>query len=384
MSSRSTFRYLLVTASLASPALAEVVLLTDGSRVTGEIPDGGGRRLRVLTLDGPRELDRAAIESVLYSDSFESTAAAHAETIAADDAAGWHLAARQLARCGHFSRALDHADRALRAASAAGEDLALHPDLLALPVGSTYRADPLTPDTLAALLLAAAHSVSPARGAIARHRLDSKLAAFGAAVPPPLISALGEGLEHRDPRVRVAAMRAVAVNAPAELAPRVGDRLVLDRDAAVRAAALETARAYGGNQQILARVLRGLDGDERARAAALDVLEALSDTHAVASLVRTLEGGGGPSGHTASMSVTNQVAYVSDFDVEVAQNAVIADPIVSIAQEGAALEVTANGISSPGIRPSERARIGRLLEKLTGARFGADAAAWRAWLAARR
>ena len=40
-----------------------------------------------------------------------------------------------------------------------------------------------------------------------------------------------------------------------------------------------------------------------------------------------------------NLSVLNQVAYVQDFNVEIAQAASIADPIVNIVQDGVTLDV---------------------------------------------
>lgn len=45
------------------------------------------------------------------------------------------------------------------------------------------------------------------------------------------------------------------------------------------------------------------------------------------------------NGQRASMNVTNFVTYVKDFDVEIAQGAAIADPIVEVIEEGVALDV---------------------------------------------
>lgn len=365
----------------AAPARGEIVILKDGSRLVGEMASA---KLSLITLDGPVKLDPLAIEKVLGGSWLKATADQRTLSINDLDSSGWHVAARMITQRGLWARAIEYADRALRAAAATGEELQLHGDLLDLPIGTNFRNDPLTPDSLATLLDACATSDSPARSVIARARLETKLAAFGEFVPLPLVSALGQNLTAKDPRTRVAALRAIAIAHPADLASRIAETLIADRDAAVRAAALETAVAYGRNQHILVRVLQELDKGEKARAAAMDVLERLADPHAVAALIRTLDGGGsGFAGFTSSMSVTNQVAYVSDFDVEVANAAFIADPTVSVAQEGATLEVTVYGSSERGRSRAERERIARLLERLTGARFGTDGKAWSTWLAAR-
>ena len=72
--------------------------------------------------------------------------------------------------------------------------------------------------------------------------------------------------------------------------------------------------------------------------------------------------------------VANQVAYVKDFDVEVAQNAVIADPIVDIVTDGVVLDVAVISISI------ERRAFAAALSSLTGVNLGHDAQAWRAYL----
>lgn len=368
-----------VACAAAAPARGEVVVLKDGSRLVGELATANDS---LITLDGPVKLDPRVVEKILGGNWVEATTDQRALSIDDTDSSRWHVAARMITQRGLWARAIEYADRALRAAAAAGEELQLHRDLLDLPIGNCFRNDPLTPGSLATLLDACATSDSPARSVIARARLETKLAAFGEFVPLPLISALGTGLTAKDPRTRVAALRAIAIVHPADLAPRIAETLIADGDAAVRRAALEAAVAYGRNQHILVRVLQELDKGEKARAAAMDVLERLADPHAVAALIRTLDGGGsGFAGFTSSMAVTNQVAYVSDFDVEVANAAYIANPTVSVAQEGATLEVTVYGSSERGISRAERDRIAHLLEHLTGARFGTDAKAWSNWLA---
>ena len=69
---------------------------------------------------------------------------------------------------------------------------------------------------------------------------------------------------------------------------------------------------------------------------------------AVAAAARQAEGAdilSAPSvlclnGHRADISVMNQLSYVKDFDVEVAEGRVIVDPVVAVIQEGLVLDVT--------------------------------------------
>jgi len=71
---------------------------------------------------------------------------------------------------------------------------------------------------------------------------------------------------------------------------------------------------------------------------------------------------------------TRQVAYVKDYDVEVAQTAFIADPVVDVLQEGTVLEVALISVSV--VRRVYRGALVRV----TGADFGVDPKKWRAHL----
>ncbi len=77
------------------------------------------------------------------------------------------------------------------------------------------------------------------------------------------------------------------------------------------------------------------------------------------------------------IAVTTQRAYVKDFDVEVAQAAVIADPIVDVVTEGAILDVAVVAITV------ERHTYSAALSRLSGLDYGTNAEAWYRWLAAR-
>jgi hypothetical protein len=74
---------------------------------------------------------------------------------------------------------------------------------------------------------------------------------------------------------------------------------------------------------------------------ALPALEA-----ARAKLRATLAGGGGGGGATRGyVAFLEQQSYVSDFDVEIATAAAIADPKISVVQSGVVLDATVAGIS---------------------------------------
>ena len=68
---------------------------------------------------------------------------------------------------------------------------------------------------------------------------------------------------------------------------------------------------------------------------------------------------------------------MQDFDVEIAQGAVIAKPIIGVLQSGVTLDVAVAGVFV--IRMEERRAVLRTLAALTGKELGADPAAWRSW-----
>ena len=108
------------------------------------------------------------------------------------------------------------------------------------------------------------------------------------------------------------------------------------------------------------------------RAFAAEALEQLGDKRAVPPLLTALSAGGGrPSRNHLLRTV--QTAYIKDFDVEIAQAAVIADPIVDVVKEGVVLEVAVVSVAA------ERRAVARSLAALTGARHGTDIKAWKSW-----
>lgn len=109
---------------------------------------------------------------------------------------------------------------------------------------------------------------------------------------------------------------------------------------------------------------------------AAEALGRLGDKRAVPALMRAMRfppGDNGSPKARANIAVLRQVAYIKDYDVEVAQSAFIADPIVDIAQDGAVLDASVVAITT------QRRVIGNALGTLTGSSFGGDAKRWDAW-----
>ena len=89
-------------------------------------------------------------------------------------------------------------------------------------------------------------------------------------------------------------------------------------------------------------------------------------------------GGGGVRPPHANIFVGTQTAYVQDFDVEVAQFAAIADPVINTLLEGAVLDVGVIGVSRVTVRQERRVII-RSLRDITGADIGSGSKDWAKW-----
>jgi hypothetical protein len=80
----------------------------------------------------------------------------------------------------------------------------------------------------------------------------------------------------------------------------------------------------------------------------------------------------------AHIFVGTQVAYIHDFDVEVAQNQAIADPQVGVLIEGSVLDAAVSGVHTVDTTV-ELATVRTSLERLTHATPGKTSKAWLAW-----
>ncbi|MCA9323369.1 MAG: HEAT repeat domain-containing protein [Planctomycetes bacterium] len=152
-------------------------------------------------------------------------------------------------------------------------------------------------------------------------------------------------------------------------------RALGDPSAAVRQAAVASLKAHDDGTTLgpLVRALTRGPSDATSVYAA-EAMAGLGDQRAVAPLIgalRASEGGGVVRNHVV---FTRQEAYVKDYDVEIAQAAVIADPIVDVVTEGVVLDV---GVVSV---VTQRRVFRQSLRRLTGVDHGYDVAAWEAWL----
>ena len=137
----------------------------------------------------------------------------------------------------------------------------------------------------------------------------------------------------------------------------------------------EAARALAATAdpvfvKLYAKNLTHPEGQVRCRAA--EAIAELGLAHGVAPLLAAFEDSWKPA--RANLTVTQQTAYLKDFDVEVAQGAVIADPVIDIVQSGVVLDVAV--VSIVAERQVYRGALARLLKH----DFGDSPAAWRAAL----
>ncbi|HED66234.1 MAG TPA: hypothetical protein ENJ09_11840 [Planctomycetes bacterium] len=163
-------------------------------------------------------------------------------------------------------------------------------------------------------------------------------------------------------------------------------RSVLDVDDGVRRAATVALTRAEDPAAVEASWLGALASKSPTlRTNALESLELAGSPKAVAPLVRHLSSlsssRSGRSPHS-NIYVGSQRAYVSDFDVEVATNSAIADPVINVLVEGSVLDAAVIGTHSTSAQRQlarERGAACRALQRLTGADPGGTARAWERW-----
>jgi len=147
---------------------------------------------------------------------------------------------------------------------------------------------------------------------------------------------------------------------------------LLDAEAQVRRAAVQ-ALALTEDPVFVGLYSKHLVNEHAAiRVRAAEALEVLNQRAGAEGVLRALEASYQPA--RANLTVTHQTAYLKDFDVQVAQGAVIADPVVAVVQSGVVLDVAVVSVTA------ERTVYRRVLARLLHRDCGEDLAAWRAAL----
>jgi hypothetical protein len=154
-------------------------------------------------------------------------------------------------------------------------------------------------------------------------------------------------------------------------------RSLVDPQPAVRQAALAAVKAFD-DPNLLAPYVSAMFSEKEALAHnAIEAVGDMGEVIGIEYLVYKLSAhGGGVS--RSHIYLANQLSFIQDFDVEVAQTAFIADPIVGILQEGAVLDVRVIATERTA-HVVERQVIRRSLRKLAGVDLGDSATAWAKW-----
>ena len=364
--------------ALLLPALAsaDVVHVSGGAAYAGAptFHEDGSVSLRTLT--GTVEIPADELREIEKGAALRRTLKTSRKKFGPNDAAGAAELCKWAIDKGLFAEAVELADQALGAVArgrAAGP-VALPPTVLSLPVADVYRDSVLDKESTRRLLLASGGK-KLGRSMIAKARL--KELATRQDLSAPMMKALGD----ISAEVRRTALQVLAITTPDEALERVLRAMLFDKDVTVRKQATETAIAFA-EDGIVYPISRALEQDDPAlREAGLDAAEILNDPHVVGALVRMLrraDSAGKSRAHSANITHTS---YVKDFDVEIAQAAVIAQPIVGVLQHGTVHDVGVAGVFERRVSRGQLDRASNLLSRLTGQKFGTNWRRWDAWLA---
>jgi len=189
----------------------------------------------------------------------------------------------------------------------------------------------------------------------------------------PLFRALGR----RDEALRAYAVSRLGAMRELEAARPLLRTAILDTSKDVRAEAVKAIRALEEPSALFPMVRALASPQAQIRANAADAVGGFSDIRGVEYLISTLKQNWGPSARV-NLSVMNQISYIRDFDVEIAQAAQIGDPIVGVLREGVVLDYRVLGVDRT-ITLVERRAIRSALMGLTDQDFGDDAVAWEKW-----
>ena len=329
-----------------------------------------------------RPLDPATIESQRGEREVLADARRLEAELDRDDLGRRVTLARWMLDAGLADESLDQLDRVLREApdhDAARNVLARHPRLLELPSDEEVLADP---GEALRETLSIASEVGPARQELVIRELDR---VYGA---ENLGAVLEHALRSAAPGRRAFGALALRRLLPARALRELYRRAALDPDESVRRAAALAIRDVGQPAVVLP-LTRALESDDsRVRTHAAESLGHMGYAAAAPALMNrfanlgkpaSAQGGAGPRyALSGSLVITNEVAYVRDFDVEIAQAASIADPIVGSVTEGVVLDVRVGGISGYRIVRERRALVDAL-ERVTGATPGDRFEDWERW-----
>ncbi len=166
---------------------------------------------------------------------------------------------------------------------------------------------------------------------------------------------------------------------PGELSNELSTRAILDRRADVR---LEACRALrdANDVAVLGPAITALNSERASvRASAAAAMGHMGYAAAVEPLMAHLAAqatDGSSIGHRAHVYLGSQTAYVMDYDVEIAQAASIADPVIGFQHSGAILDVRAAVQMTVEV---ELRTTMASLRRLTRAQVESSVDAWLSW-----
>jgi len=184
-------------------------------------------------------------------------------------------------------------------------------------------------------------------------------------------------------RSRNADVRLYAANELGRLKDRRGLRPLIwrtlhDTDPSVRSASLAAAKSIG-DPNLLAPLVNAMwAANDQVRMHAAEAVGGAAIPIGVKYLVYRFEAHGGGAPRTYFETI-NQVSFIQDFDVEVAQTAFIADPNVGTIQDGVVLDAQVVATSAVS-EWTEREVVYSALTRLTGVTdVKNEPGAWAAW-----
>ena len=141
-------------------------------------------------------------------------------------------------------------------------------------------------------------------------------------------------------------MRAASARLLAELGDEAALRplifsAVRDADAGVRREAVEATKAFGHDDTAIPFVRALASANPRMAGNAAQALAGLGDQRVVGYIIKRMHSSGSSSRNFVAF--LNQISYVRDYDVEIAQASNIANPDVATLQEGVVLDAKVIG-----------------------------------------
>jgi hypothetical protein len=160
--------------------------------------------------------------------------------------------------------------------------------------------------------------------------------------------------------------------------PKLAETAVKDADFDIRATAVAAIKDMHCNTSAVPLFIGALrSGRVSRRINAARALGEMGDDRAIVYLITELRwvGGGGPR---QNAFFGNQMAYVRDYDAEIATDAAVFDPVIGVVNDAAVLDAKVLKIEQT-ITIIERRVVSKALAKLTGKDFGDDWQAWNRW-----